>query len=292
MTKDTKEILRSVKKLQIRTRHLVDGLLQGAYHSIFRGRGIEFSEVREYMVGDDVRAIDWNVTARMGRPFIKEFIEERDLTVYIVFDQSPSGSFGSSVEKRRIAVELSASLMFAALRNNDKIGLALFSGGIDRFYPPRKGKRHVLRMISQIITSRPKHNTTDIAQALAFLARVIKKRSIIFIISDFISAPFMHPLRLLRRRNDIIALDITDPNELEIPNIGPVELEDSETGLQLLVDTSDQQFRDEYKRLMENRKTMLKRTLRRCRTDHIQVMAGEPFDRPLREYFHKRAKRR
>jgi len=289
---ETKQILKKVKKIEIRTKHLVDGLLQGAYHSVFRGRGIEFSEVREYVPGDDVRTIDWNVTARMNAPFVKEFIEERDLTVYVVLDVSASNEFGSEKSKKDAAVELSASLMFAALRNNDRVGLCLFTKEVERFIPPRKGKKHALKLIREMVYFNPVHKTTDLGLTLKFLSKIIKKRSIVFIISDFFTEDgFEKPLRILKKRHDVIAVNINDIRENEIPDVGYIELEDEETGEQLLLDTSDEGFRERYVSLINEQNSRLSDRLRRLKVDLVQLKSDEPFEIPLRRFFRLREKR-
>ena len=285
-----KDVLKRIKKIEIKTRRLVDGLLQGAYHSVFRGRGIEFSEIREYVVGDDVRAIDWNVTARMNRPFIKEFIEERDLTVYILFDVSGSGEFGSSKSKKDSAIELCASLMFAALRNNDKVGLALFTNKVEKFVPPRKGKKHMLKLIRETLYFRPESKTTDIKATMEYLSKIIKKKSIIFIVSDFIADDFSRPLKYLTNKHDSIAINMHDARELELPDVGYIELEDDETGEQMLVDTSDPDFRAEYARLASERFSKLRESLRKMRIDMIEIQSGKRFDAQLRKFFSQRIK--
>jgi uncharacterized protein (DUF58 family) len=289
---DTKQILREIKKIEIKTKHLVDGLLQGAYHSIFRGRGIEFSEVREYMAGDDTRAIDWNVTARMNQPFVKEFIEERDLTVYIVLDVSASNEFGSKKSKKQTAIELAASLMFAVLRNNDRVGLCLFTKEVEKFVYPRKGKKHTLKLIRETVSFNPTYKTTNLGQTLFFLSKVVKKRSIIFIISDFLTKEnFERPLRILRNKHDVIAVNINDIREEEIPDIGYIELEDEETGEQLLLNTSDEEFRKNYVKLIKEKNNELNNLLKKLGVDLIQLRSDEPFEMPLRKFFHLREKR-
>jgi uncharacterized protein (DUF58 family) len=221
---NTRDIIRSVKKLEITTRRLVEGLITGNYHSIFKGQGIEFSDIREYRAGDDIRAIDWNVTARFNHPFIKEFIEERDLRVYFAIDVSASGSFGSSVSKRSKALETVAGLMFAAMSNNDNVGFFLFTDRIEKYAPARKGRKHVLSLLSKLVSFQPQSPGTDLEEALAYVSRVVKKRSIIFIVSDFFTGDFYRPLRILRNRHDVIALRILDEREREIPDVGLIEL--------------------------------------------------------------------
>jgi uncharacterized protein (DUF58 family) len=211
-----KEILRRVKKLEIKTHKLVEGLISGNYRSVFKGRGIEFSEVREYTPGDDVRAIDWNVTARFNSPFVKEFIEERDLNVYIVFDVSASNDFGFEKSKKEVGFEIAASIMFAALRSNDNIGLCLFTNKVEKFIKPRKGRKHVLRLLRELIYHEPVNQVTDINNSLTYLNKIIKKRSILFIVSDYISAQFEKPLKYLRNKHDVVLVNLSDIREKEI----------------------------------------------------------------------------
>ena len=291
MQDKTSQVLKNVKRIEIKTRCLVDGLLQGAYHSVFKGRGIEFSSVREYVLGDEIRAIDWNVTARMNKPYVKEYIEERDLTVYIVFDVSSSNSFGSEREKKDNAAEIAASLMFAALKNNDKIGLCLFTDGIEHYAPPRKGKRHVMRLLRQILYYEPGKKTTDLNKTLLSLSRIAKKKSIIFVISDFMTQEFTKPLKILRRKHDVIAINMQDIREQDIPDVGYIELEDSETGEQILVDTSDKEFRENYAKLVREKNQGLRKKLRKLNTDMILVRSDESFEVPLKKFFELRKRR-
>jgi uncharacterized protein (DUF58 family) len=287
----TKQILQKVRKIEIKTKHLVDGLLQGAYHSVFRGTGIEFSEVREYIPGDDIRSIDWNVTARLNQPFVKEFIEERDLTVFIVMDVSASNEFGSEKSKKDAGLELAASLMFAAMRNNDRVGLCLFTNEVELFIPPRKGKKHILKLIRDMIQARPRQKTTNLSKPLLFLSRIAKKRSIVFIISDFFAKGFEKQLKLLKNKHDVIAVNVNDIREEEIPNIGFIELEDEETGEQILLDTSDEAFRKSYVQLIMKQNQDLKKILNKLKIDLVQLKSDEPFEIPLRKFFRLREKR-
>ena len=288
---ETRQVLKKVKKIEIKTRNLVEGLLQGAYHSVFKGRGIEFSEVREYMVGDDVRTIDWNVTARMNKPFVKEFIEERDLTIVFAFDVSGSSYFGSTKEKKEHAIELIASLMFAALKNNDNTALCMFTDNVEKFIPARKGKRHVLRMIRELIYFKPAERKTDVASCLRFLSRVVKKRSIIFVISDFFGKPFSKELKLLRNRHDVIAVTLYDPRELEMPDVGMIELEDEETGEQVLVDTSDPSFRENYVKIVNKNLSAIRRNFSKLKVDCVDIRTDTNFESPLRKFFKLRQRR-
>lgn len=287
----TKEIIRKIKKLEITTKQLVDGLITGNYHSVFKGQGIEFSESREYRIGDDIRSIDWKVTARLNQPYIKEFIEERDLHVYFALDVSGSSSFGNNISKRKKALEIVASLMFAALKNNDNVGLFLFTDTIELFIPARKGRKHVLKAISNIVRFQSQSMATNLSSSLEYISKVVKKRSIVFVVSDFFDEDFMHPLKLLKNRHDVIALRIIDKRELEIPDIGLIELEDEETGEQILVDTSDETFRKRYRDQMKAHEEQLMHSLRKTKIDMVPILTDEPFDVPLKKFFKYRLQR-
>ena len=287
----TKEIIRKIKKLEITTKQLVDGLITGNYHSVFKGQGIEFSESREYRIGDDIRSIDWKVTARLNQPYIKEFIEERDLHVYFALDVSGSSSFGNNISKRKKALEIVASLMFAALKNNDNFGLFLFTDTIELFIPARKGRKHVLKAISNIVRFQSQSMATNLSSSLEYISKVVKKRSIVFVVSDFFDEDFMHPLKLLKNRHDVIALRIIDKRELEIPDIGLIELEDEETGEQILVDTSDETFRKRYRDQMKAHEEQLMHSLRKTKIDMVPILTDEPFDVPLKKFFKFRLQR-
>jgi uncharacterized protein (DUF58 family) len=282
---DSKEILKQVKKLEITTHGLTEGLLAGSYHSVFRGSGIEFSEIREYRPGDDIRAIDWKVTARFNRPFLKEFIEERDLQVYFAVDVSASGNFGTETSKKRKAIELAASLMFAALRSNDSIGLFLFTDQIEKFVPARKGRKHVLKLLSILLSYAPKSRVTDLENSLGSIAKIVKRKSIIFLISDFYAEDFSKPLHILKERHDLIALRLLDPRELEIPDVGMIELEDEETGEQILVDSSDPGFRKRYEELVAEHEDKLKTHFRKMKIDLVNVRSDEAYELPLKKFF-------
>ncbi|MGM5488265.1 MAG: DUF58 domain-containing protein [Nanobdellota archaeon] len=282
------DVLKNVKKVELRTKHLVDGLLQGSYHSVFKGRGIEFSDVREYAFGDDVRTIDWNVTARMDEPYIKEFIEERDLTVYILFDVSGSSFFGSGRRKRDVNIDLAASLMFAALRNNDNCGLLLFSEDVEKFVPARKGRKHILRLIREMIEHEPDRQGTDIKRSLVYLSKVLKKRAIVFVISDFFDRGYGRYLRLLAHKHDVIAIHTRDKNELEMPQIGYLEVVDSETGEAALINTDDPEFQKEYKAHVRRHYHQVKKTMRKSKVDLITMSTAEGFEAPLRRFFRRR----
>ena len=289
--KDTKQILKSVRKIEIQTRGLVEGLVQGSDHSVFKGRGIEFSEVREYQYGDDIRTIDWNVTARMDEPFIKEFIEERDLTVLIVYDASGSVTFGSDRTKADKALECAASLMFAAMRNNDKVGLIRFSDAIERYIPPRKGRRHVLRIIRELMVDSKEGRGTDLAEALRFISHVVKKRAIIFVVSDFFTSHYIPLLRPLSRRHDCIAVQVTDPAEEELPDVGYAFIEDAETRDQVLVHTGDTAFRKAYHERARRAQRSLETAFKKNRIDLIRLSTDQPLHIPLSTFFRLRKRR-
>lgn len=287
----TKEILKKVKKIEITTKQLVDGLITGNYHSIFLGQGVEFSESREYTIGDDIRAIDWKVTARFDHPYVKEFIEERDLRVYFALDMSGSSAFGNNVSKRNKSIEVVASLMFAALKNNDNVGLFLFTDSIETFIPARKGRKHILKCLSKLVSFEPASSETNLHDALKYISKVIKKRSIVFIVSDFFDENYQHPLKILKTKHDIIALRVIDNRELEIPDIGLIELEDEETGEQILVDTSDEEFRTNYSNLMKQKEIDLVKSLRKMKIDLVSILTDESFEVPLKKFFKIRLRR-
>ena len=280
-----REILKQVKKIELSTKKLVEGLITGNYHSIFKGTGIEFSEIREYKPGDDVRAIDWKVTARFNRPFIKEFIEERDLNVYFVLDVSASSSFGNNIEKKRKSIELIASLMFSAMKNNDAAGLFLITDKLEKFIPARKGKKHILRLITELLTFNPESKKTNLLEPFKSVSKIIKKRSIVFVVSDFFSDDFSKPLKVLKKKNDVIAVRIMDKREKEIPDIGYIELEDEETGEQILVDTSDENFRENYARLIWENDKKLEKMFKKYKIDFIEILTDESYEKPLKKFF-------
>lgn len=285
----TQEILKQIKKLEISTKYLVDKLIAGNYRSLFKGQGIEFSELREYRSGDDVRSIDWNVTARYNQPYVKEFVEERSVEVYFILDLSDSESFGNKISKKRKALEIVASLMFAALRNNDNIGIFLFTEKIEKFIPARKGKKHVLQILSSIISFQPKSKITNLKATLVQVSQILKKRAILFIVSDFFdSNDYSKPLKILRRKHDIILLKIVDLREQEIPQIGLIELEDKETGEQILIDTSNPVFLRKYTEIVLDNELQFMSTLGKLKLDCIKILTDENYEVPLRNFFKKR----
>ncbi|MDR0308291.1 MAG: DUF58 domain-containing protein [Chitinispirillales bacterium] len=284
-----KEVLQKVRQIEIRTRRIVDSVLSGGYESAFKGRGMEFSEVRSYMDGDDVRSIDWNVTARMGSPYIKKYVEERELTVMLVVDASSSGNFGSLDKfKGEMAVELCSLLAFSAIRNNDRVGLIIFTSDIEVFIPPRKGKNHVLRVIRELLYLQPKRKGTDIGCALRFLNRVQTKTSVVFLVSDFMSANFEAPLRVASKRHDLITVSITDPREDELPRVGLIELEDAESGETVLLDTRSKKALDLYKKERRAQREKFDTLLRSTGVDDIRVSTESGYVKPIVKFFQKR----
>jgi uncharacterized protein (DUF58 family) len=288
----TPELIRRIRGIHLRTSHLVDDLMAGEYVSAFKGRGMEFEEVREYQPGDDIRTIDWNVTARMGHPFVKTFREERELTVMLLVDVSSSGQFGTHTRtKNEVAAELAAILAYAAIRNHDKVGLLLFTDQVERYIPPKKGRGHVWRVIREVLEHRPVHRRTDLGAALGFLNKVTHRRSVCFVISDFMDEGYQRPLRLTSRAHDVIAISIADPREQALPPVGFIELEDAETGEIVLVDTSDPVFNRAFRGNSERRARERDDAFRSMKVDHIPVRADQDTISPLLKYFRLRERR-
>lgn len=274
----SRELAKQIRFIQIFTKRAVNDVLAGEYQSVFKGQGMEFDEVREYQPGDDVRTIDWNVTARHGHPFVKRYVEERELTVFLAVDISASGNFGSVVKRKsEAAAELCALLAFSAIKNNDKVGLLLFSNRIEKFIPPRKGGSHVLRIIREVLGHHAEEKGTDIAQALEYLGRVAHKRGVVFLLSDFLAPDFRKPLGYLARRHDVIAISIADRHERSLPAIGLIELLDAESGKTRVVDTSAAEFRSRYEEKARGRQQQMERLFGSLAVDHIPVVlaAGE-----------------
>jgi uncharacterized protein (DUF58 family) len=287
-----KEILDKVRLIELQTRSAVNELFAGEYHSVFRGRGMEFAEVREYQPGDDVRTIDWNVTARVGSPFVKVFDEERELTVMLVVDGSASGAFGSTHRmKGEVGVEISALLAFAAIKNNDRVGLLIFTDEVELFIPPRKGRKHVLRVIRELLYFRPTGRGTSVAGALEYLERVLHRRSVIFLISDFLDSHFTRPLRFLGRRHDLTAITLEDPRERVLPDVGFVNLQDAETGETMLVDTGSAQLRGRFEKRQTAAANRRSDALRRLGVDEIRIDTTQSYIEPLVQFFRTRAQR-
>ncbi|AFH49762.1 Hypothetical protein IALB_2057 [Ignavibacterium album JCM 16511] len=287
-----KELLKQVREIEIRTKGLVNQVFSGEYHSVFKGRGMEFSEVREYQFGDDIRNIDWNVTARFGHPYVKIFEEERELTVILMVDLSGSLAFGSKEKtKQRIAAEVSAILSFSALKNNDKVGLLLFTDKIEKFVPPRKGRKHVLRIVREVLSFKPEGNKTNLKAALEYLNRAVKKRAIVFLLSDFIDEGFEKILRIVSKKHDLIGLVLEDRREKEILKIGLVKIVDPETQQESWIDTNSKVFQQNFitytKQLSERRKYIF----RSNKIDSVNIQTGENYIKPLVQFFKLRERR-
>ena len=304
------EIFKKVRQIQIRTSHMVQDVLAGQYESVFKGQGIEFEEVREYQPGDDIRTIDWNVTARTGRPFVKKFVEERELTVMLVVDLSGSQSFGTHTRsKAELAAELCAVIAFSAITNNDKVGLIIFTDRIEKFIPPKKGRRHVLRVIRDVLSFTPEGHGTDIAIAMEYLNKVTTRRTVSFLVSDFFEQPgggsaqrelrppggsvedYKKALRIASKRHDVIAITIADPREWELPKVGIMEFQDAETGEIVLIDTSSSRVREEFRRLSEERIQRRTELFRLAAIDSISVQTGKPYVGELLKFFRMRERR-
>ncbi|MBI3447789.1 MAG: DUF58 domain-containing protein [Acidobacteria bacterium] len=285
------EVIRAVRRIEIRTRRIVQDSMAGEYHSVFRGRGMEFSEVREYQVGDDVRSIDWNVSARMGHPFVKKYVEERELTVFIAVDVSGSKDFGSRGRtKAELAAEVAALLAFSAIKNNDRVGAILFTGQVEKYIPPKKGKTHVLRVIREILSYEPVDRRTDVGAALEYARRVLTRHCVLFLISDFLASGYDKPLRIAARKYDMIAISIEDPREASFPDVGLLEIEDAETGARRVVDTGDPRLEGALTLSAAERRASLKKSLRASGVDLVRLSTGEPYDVPLIRYFEARAR--
>ena len=292
MTRDPKEILKKIRLIELRTRRLVNSIFAGQYHSVFKGRGMNFEEVREYAPGDEIRSIDWNVTARMNVPYIKKFTEERELTVMLLVDVSASGLFGSiELSKRELAAEVASILAFSAINNNDKVGLLLFTNEVELFIPPKKGRLHTLRLIREMLYFEPKGRGTNLAGALDYMNRVISRRAVVFMISDFMAPDFTKALTVTSRRHDLVAMPVTDPGESDLPDVGIVTLEDAETGAQIDVNTSSRAVRRGLFELNEERMRALGRLLRSRRVDVVPLSAAEDYLIPLRAFFEQRERR-
>jgi uncharacterized protein (DUF58 family) len=285
-------ILRQVKLIELRTRGLVNSLFTGEYHSVFKGQGMEFAEVREYQPGDEVRSIDWNVTARMRRPFVKRYVEERELTVMLAVDLSGSERFGTRGRfKSELATELGAVLGMSAIRNNDRVGALLFTEQIEHLVPPRKGRKHALRLIRDLLAFEPKGCGTDVSGALQYLERMLKHHTIIFVISDFLDADIEKPLKRLAQRHDVVAVSVEDPSELLLPDVGLARFVDPESGETIDVDTSDPEVRKRFERSTEDDLNVRRKLLRRLAIDEIVVRTDQDYVEPLLRFFRQRATR-
>ena len=300
-TQSNKVIMSGMRQLEIRTRRMVNDSLAGAYHSVFKGRGMDFDEVREYTPGDEVRTIDWNVTARAGRPFVKKFTEERELTIFLLVDISASGNFGSgAASKRDLAAELASVLAFSAIRNSDKVGLLLYTDRVERYLPPKKGRRHVLRVVRDILYHTPEAIGTDTVKALDVANRLLHRRAIVFLISDFetpreplaVRAELRRAMRRTNRRHDLVAVHVEDPREKELPNVGIIALEDAESGEVIELDTASATVRKRFKELSAERARRLVSDFRSEGIDTLQLQTGAPYMPALQRFFKTRVRRR
>jgi len=288
----SKEILQKVRKIEIRTKGMVNSLFGGEYQSAFKGRGMEFSEVREYTYGDDIRQIDWNVTARTGDPFIKQFEEEREQTLMLCVDISPSGIFGSKNQsKMELSIEICAVLAFSAIKNGDKVGLVLFTDEIEKVIPPKKGRLHVLRLIRELLTTEPQGTGTDLSEALSYVNRLLNRRAIVILASDFQDDNYDQQMKITNRKHDLVNIFINDKLEDELPDLGLVPLKDAETGQEVLVDTSSKKVRQEYQKKREVAKKKLRDHFLRMKIDTIELETNESYIRPLMTFFRRRMHR-
>ena len=284
----SKELAKKIRYIEIKTSKVVNDVLAGEYHSAFKGQGMEFDEVRAYAPGDDVRSIDWNVTARTGEPYVKRFVEERELTIYFVVDFSASGTFGSVHQaKNAVAAELCALLAFSAIKNNDKVSLILFTDEIELFVPPRKGVTHVLRLVRELLDFTPKGKGTAVSNALDYLAKIAKRKGVVFVLSDFFDTGFEKQLKVLGRKHEVTAIRIQDPLELSLPDVGLIEIEDAETGKRVLCDTSSAAVRDFFYARGEARREDMKKLFRSCDVGYIPVVTGQDYVHDLLKYFRR-----
>jgi uncharacterized protein (DUF58 family) len=287
------DLLKKVRRIELRTSRLVDDVLAGGYHSAFKGRGMEFEEVRQYQIGDDVRTIDWNVSARYGEPYVKLYREERELTVMLLVDVSGSQHFGTHEEfKDELVAEICATLSISAIRNNDKVGLICFTDRIEAYIPPRKGSKHVLRVIRELLAIEPQGKGTDIGSALEFMHKVQKKRAIVFLVSDMQDRNWQKQLQIANRRHDVVAVSTNDVAETVLPKAGLMRIENPETGETHVIDTSSKRVRRAWNQLATESRIAIEQTLRRSRVDQIKVQTGEPFTSSLRQFFKRREARR
>ncbi len=287
-----REIFKKVRRIDITTRGLVNDVFSGEYHSVFKGRGVSFAEVREYQIGDDIRTIDWNVSARIGHPYVKVFEEERELTVMLVVDASSSGDFGSATRmKGEIAVEICALLAFSAIKNNDKVGLLIFTDQVEKFVPPRKGRSHVHRVLRELLYFKPERKGTDITGALQYVSRVLRRRSVVFLVSDFLAAGYESALRIAGRRHDLVSILIADPREMELPSVGYIELEDAETGERLLIDSRDREVRDRFRQAALESQARRQKLFRSTKVDSVEVRTDRSYVESLIRFFRVRARR-
>jgi uncharacterized protein (DUF58 family) len=292
MNQDPREILKKIRRLELRTRRLVNSSFSGHYHSVFKGRGMNFEEVREYISGDDIRSIDWNVTARMNTPYVKKFTEERELTVMLLVDVSASGTFGSiELSKRELAAEVAAILAFSAINNQDKVGLLLFSEEVELFIAPKKGRLHTLRLIREMLYFQPRGRRTNLAAALEYLNKLISRRAVVFVISDFLAPDYSKPLTVTSRRHDLVAMPVIDPGEERLPNVGLITFEDAETGEQVEINTSSSGIREAFAAEEKRRRKNLDKLFGSRGVDVVPLATDEDYLIPLRAFFERRERR-
>jgi uncharacterized protein (DUF58 family) len=286
------EILKKVRKIEIITGRLVNDIFAGEYHSIFKGQGMEFLEVRDYILGDDIRSIDWNVSARMGSLYVKKHVEERELTVMLLIDMSSSSKFGTVNNlKSDIAAEISALLAFSAIKNNDKVGVIIFTDKIEKYIPPKKGRKHILRIIREILSFEPEHNQTNLNVALEYLNKVIKRKAIVFVLSDFISPDFSKSMAIANKKHDLIALTLNDPREKQINKSGYLYLEDSESGEEVIIESSNPLFQEKFKSDNENKTTERNKLFSSINLDHIDITTDQSYISSLVAFFKERVKK-
>jgi len=286
------EIFKKVRKIEIITRKLVQDVFSGEYHSTFKGQGMEFSEVREYSIGDDIRMIDWNVTARMGSPYVKKFVEERELTVFILIDMSASSKFGTKTQlKSEIAAEISALLSFSAIKNNDKVGMIIFTNKIEKYIPPKKGRTHILRIIREILLFKPESKETDLNVALNYLNKITKRRAIVFLISDFISPDFYKAIAVTNKKHDLIAITLKDPREKSFPKAGFIFLEDAETSEELIIESFNPLFHKKFNDITNQKDKELEKIFNKINIDYIKIDTEKPYINPLISFFKMRERR-
>lgn len=287
-----RELAKKIRYIQIYTSKAVNDSLAGEYESVFKGRGMEFDEVREYQIGDEIRSIDWNVTARVGEPYVKRYVEERELTVIFLVDLSASGAFGSTLQmKNEVAAELCALLAFSAIKNNDKVGLVIFTDQVEMFIPPAKGTTHVLRLIRELLGFTPRQTRTDIAKGIEYLGRVTSKKSVVFLVSDFLGEGYEQRLRVLSKRHDLIAVSIIDPREVKMPNVGLIALEDAETGELIMIDTGSLSVRNQYEKIGAAQRGRLRDLFRSIDVDQIEVFTDRNYVKDLVTFFKTRERR-
>jgi uncharacterized protein (DUF58 family) len=287
-----KEVLRQIKHIEIRSGRMVNDIFAGQYSSVFKGRGMEFAEVREYMPGDDVRTIDWNVTARYGKPYVKKFTEEREQTVILLVDASASQKFGTKNKfKSELAAEFASVLAFSAIKNNDRVGMIIFTDKIEKIIRPKKGRNHILRLIREILFFKPEGKGTDLSQALRYLNELWRRKSIVFLLSDFADKDFENALRITNKKHDLIAVNFSDPAEVSLPKIGLMELEDAETGKRIVIDSSNDIFIKEYKEKKNKQQKEIENIFLKSHMDYINISTDRSYIKPLIQFFKKREKR-